>query len=147
MPRDYPNNPKYWDKQALAKSVDPDQMPQNVASDQGLHCLPLIQHYCLSINVYSLCRVSLKLTYLRQVASPTTTLWTNLISNRSGLVSDYHTIPLCFIETYVFNANSADLDQMLYSAVWMRHLIWVCTVCQLPFCGFLNWNGLIIPTG
>ena len=25
-----------------ANSVDPDQMPQNVASDQGLHCLPLI---------------------------------------------------------------------------------------------------------
>ena len=24
-------------------SVDPDQMPQNVASDQGLYCLPLIQ--------------------------------------------------------------------------------------------------------
>ena len=32
----YCNNPKYWD---CANSVDPDQMPQNVASDQGLHCL------------------------------------------------------------------------------------------------------------
>ena len=28
--------------QAWANCVDPDQMPQNVASDQGLHCLPLI---------------------------------------------------------------------------------------------------------
>ena len=27
----------------FANSVDPDQMPQNVASDQGLHCLPCIQ--------------------------------------------------------------------------------------------------------
>ena len=42
--------PKYWDRQAWANSVDPDQMPQNVASDQGLHCLPLIQHYFRQIN-------------------------------------------------------------------------------------------------
>ena len=26
-----------------ANSVDPDRTPQNAASDQGLHCLPLIQ--------------------------------------------------------------------------------------------------------
>ena len=36
----YHNNPKYWDKKAFANSVDPDQMPQNAASDQGLHYLP-----------------------------------------------------------------------------------------------------------
>ena len=28
-------------RQARANSVDPDQMPQNVTFDQGLHCLPL----------------------------------------------------------------------------------------------------------
>ena len=39
----YHNNPKYWDRRASANSVDPDQMPQNAASDQGLHCLSLIQ--------------------------------------------------------------------------------------------------------
>ena len=33
----------YSDKQALANSVDPDQMPQNAESDQGLHCFPVIQ--------------------------------------------------------------------------------------------------------
>ena len=27
----------------LANSVDPDQMPQNAASDQGLHCLLKLQ--------------------------------------------------------------------------------------------------------
>ena len=32
----------FSDRQAWANSVDADQMPQNVASDQGLHCLPLI---------------------------------------------------------------------------------------------------------
>ena len=32
---------KYWDRQTWANSVDPDHMPQNAASDQGLHCLPL----------------------------------------------------------------------------------------------------------
>ena len=36
--------------QASANSVDPDQTPQNVASDQGLHCLPLIKHYFRHIN-------------------------------------------------------------------------------------------------
>ena len=30
--------PKYWDSQAWTNSVEPDQ---NVASDQGLHYLPL----------------------------------------------------------------------------------------------------------
>ena len=34
---------KYWDRQALANNVDPDQMPLEAASDQGLHCLPLQQ--------------------------------------------------------------------------------------------------------
>ena len=35
----YRNNPKYWDRQTWANSVDPDQMQQNGVSDQGLHCL------------------------------------------------------------------------------------------------------------
>ena len=41
----YHNIPKYWDRKAWANSVDPDQMPQNVASDQGLYCLPLLKQY------------------------------------------------------------------------------------------------------
>ena len=41
----YRDNPKYRERQAFAKSEDPDQTPQNVASDQGLHCLPYTQHY------------------------------------------------------------------------------------------------------
>ena len=36
----YHNNPKYWDRQARAHSVNSDQMHQNAASDQDLHCLP-----------------------------------------------------------------------------------------------------------
>ena len=47
---DYLNNPKYWDRQAWANSVDPDQMLQNAASDQGLQCLPLIKHHFRHIN-------------------------------------------------------------------------------------------------
>ena len=47
---EYHNKPKYWDRQASANSVDPDHMPQNVASDQGLHCLPLIQQYSRHIS-------------------------------------------------------------------------------------------------
>ena len=41
----YYYNPKYWDKQAWANSVDPDQTPQKAAFNQGLHCLPLIQQF------------------------------------------------------------------------------------------------------
>ena len=41
----YRNNPEYWDRQDWLNRVDPDQMPQNAASDQGLHCLPLIQQF------------------------------------------------------------------------------------------------------
>ena len=36
---DYHNNSKYWDRQIVANSTDQDQMLQNAASDQGLHCL------------------------------------------------------------------------------------------------------------
>ena len=32
----------YLDRQAWANSADPDEMPQNAASHQGLHYLPLI---------------------------------------------------------------------------------------------------------
>ena len=35
----------YSDRQAWANSVDPDQTPRSAASDQGLHCLSLIQHF------------------------------------------------------------------------------------------------------
>ena len=38
-----PHLPSVFGMQASANSVDPDQTPQNVASDQHLHCLPLIQ--------------------------------------------------------------------------------------------------------
>ena len=44
------NNLKYWNRQACANSVDPDQMPHNVASDQCLHCLPYIQQYFRHIS-------------------------------------------------------------------------------------------------
>ena len=38
--------PKYSDRHTWADREEPDQMLQNAASDQGLHCLPLshIQH-------------------------------------------------------------------------------------------------------
>ena len=35
----------YSDRESLANSVDPDQTPQNTASDQSLHCLPLVQSF------------------------------------------------------------------------------------------------------
>ena len=35
----------YSDRQAWANSVDTDETPQNAASHQGLHYLPLIQQY------------------------------------------------------------------------------------------------------
>ena len=41
----YCNYPKYLDRHAWANNVDPDHMPQNMASDQRLHCLPLIQQF------------------------------------------------------------------------------------------------------
>ena len=35
----------YLDRQAWANNVDPDETPHDVASYQGLHSLPLIQHF------------------------------------------------------------------------------------------------------
>ena len=35
-------------KRDIANSVDPDQTPQNAASDQGVHCLHLVQKFLLN---------------------------------------------------------------------------------------------------
>ena len=45
----------------LANSGDPDQMPQNVASDHGLHCLQIVQLFSLGISK------SHSLTYLKLI--------------------------------------------------------------------------------
>ena len=34
---EYHNTTKYWDIYVFANSVEPDQTPQNAASDQGIH--------------------------------------------------------------------------------------------------------------
>ena len=39
----YRNNPKYWEKQVIVNSVDPDQMLQNATFALDLHCLSFIQ--------------------------------------------------------------------------------------------------------
>ena len=44
----YHSYSKYLDRQVGANSVDPDQVLQNAASDQGLHCLQLIQEWTLT---------------------------------------------------------------------------------------------------
>ena len=42
----YHNNPEKRDRHARANSVDPDQMPQIAASDQGLHRLSINLAFC-----------------------------------------------------------------------------------------------------
>ena len=43
--------PKCSNSQAWANSADPDQMPQNVASDQGLHCLQEFLDTCTGCKI------------------------------------------------------------------------------------------------
>ena len=38
--------------------------------------------------------------------------------------------------------NSLQTDETLIRCCILLHLIWVCTVCQLPFYGFPDNNGL-----
>ena len=42
---------KYSDRTEQIRNLGPDQMPQNVASDLGLHCLPLTKQF-LAIDRY-----------------------------------------------------------------------------------------------
>ena len=44
------NKPKYWDRGASENSVDSNQMLQNAESDQGLHCLQLIQQILAALT-------------------------------------------------------------------------------------------------
>ena len=46
------NNLKYWDRQAWANSADLDQMPQNPASDQGLHLFAIGPAIVKHINIW-----------------------------------------------------------------------------------------------
>ena len=41
----------YSERHACANSVDPDQTPQNAASDQGLHCLPPTHQFYIHLQV------------------------------------------------------------------------------------------------
>ena len=41
----------YLERQACANNADPDQTLQNVASDQGLYCLPRIQQFYIHSKV------------------------------------------------------------------------------------------------
>ena len=41
----WPYLPYVFEQRDLRNSVDPDEMPQNAASHQGLHCLLLIQQF------------------------------------------------------------------------------------------------------
>ena len=47
----YRNNPKYWDRQAFANNVDPDQMLLNVASNQDLPVFAIQQQYFKQVNM------------------------------------------------------------------------------------------------
>ena len=47
----------YLDRQALAKSVNPDEMLQNVASHQGLHRLPLLQQFLDTVSGSKLSKI------------------------------------------------------------------------------------------
>ena len=66
--KNYPNNHKYFDRQAWANSVDPDQTPQNAASDQGLRCLSLNQQF-LETSKSNL-RDSFKIKYSKELWCP-----------------------------------------------------------------------------
>ena len=46
-----------YDRQAWANSVDADEMPQNAASHQGLHSLPLIQQFLDTTTVNCTCSI------------------------------------------------------------------------------------------
>ena len=46
---------RIWTEKAFANNVDPEQTPQNAASDQGLHSLPYIQQYFRPIIKLSIC--------------------------------------------------------------------------------------------
>ena len=49
---------KYSDRQSWANNVDLDETPQNVASHQVLHCLPVIQRFLGGVWVVRRCPLS-----------------------------------------------------------------------------------------
>ena len=61
----YRTNIKYWDRLVWANSVDPDQTPQNAASDQSLPCLPLIKASKMDLMKLLKYKVKNKIDFIR----------------------------------------------------------------------------------
>ena len=68
----------YSDRQAWANSVDPVETPQNAASHQGLHCLPLIQQFLDTNCICSNFRTSTVRSWAVQILRVNTVLLSNL---------------------------------------------------------------------
>ena len=62
----------YSERQAWANSEDPDEMPQNAASHQGLHCLPLIQQILDTTSGSKLYVFKFSNKYNEELKSPNT---------------------------------------------------------------------------
>ena len=62
----------YADRQARDNCVDPDEMPQFVASQQGLHCLPLLQLFLDTTLGSKLFLFKLKNKYDKELRCPNT---------------------------------------------------------------------------
>ena len=117
----YSKSPKYWGIQAWANSVDPDQMPQNVASDLGLHCLPIIQQFW-GMSTGS----NIDLYKFKDVLQG--------IKVSQFILGKYSKVNPCPAEPgYTCLCKQCRSRSVGF---WRSQMIWICTVCHL-ICKFV----------
>ena len=88
--QEYHINCMYWDRQAWANSVDPDEMLQNAASHQGLNCLPLIQQFLDTTLGSKLYLFKFYNKYGKELRCPNTQILRMKKVNKRGLVGVFH---------------------------------------------------------
>ena len=69
---------QYWDRQVQANNANPDHIPQNVASDQDLHCLSIFQQF---LDRLTLVLLNPDMSFLcKQCRSRSVGFWTALFA-------------------------------------------------------------------
>ena len=114
----------YLDRQAWANSVDPDEMLQNAASHQGLHCLPFIQQCLDTTSIVNCTNFSnFRIVWGVQIFRVNIVLWQNWIGTNLTKICN-HTCPNLF-------------HQICCTTYWPTH----CRLNELPHTAY--WKILI----
>ena len=112
----------------------------SVASDQVLHRLPLIQYFLTPQQV-----IKWTCSNVRTCSKKLTHCILNKLSHTIYWKSPISILGMSSHEIHIPREKWLNYSQTLETLIRrciLRHLIWVCTICQVPFYRPIDYNGL-----